>query len=125
VCRFIEQGCEQWLPDDLLHLFLPKETTDNSLHRNTTDTIITDKSPTKGLDKIYSQILEHSFKGVTNGKDRQQLASIFRQVVGVIVILFNPLSVVSISRLLHVNDRKVRLRLRHLHSVLEVPNSPS
>ena len=114
VCRFIEQGGEQWPPDDLLCLIL---------QGNANNVIITDESPTKDLDKMYSQILQLSFKGINSPKDRQQLASIFRQVVGAIVILFNPLSAVSIARLLDVDGKIIQMRLRHLHSVLEVPNS--
>jgi hypothetical protein len=123
VCRFIEEGGEQWLPDDLLHLFLPNESIDDSSLRNASNMIITNESPTQELDKMYTQILEHSFKGVHNEQDRQQLASIFRQVVGAIVIFFNPLSAITIARLLDVDGRTIQMRLRHLHSVLEVPDN--
>jgi NACHT domain len=114
VCRFIEQGGEQWPPDDLLCLILQGDA--NNI-------ITTDESPTKDLDKMYSQILKLSFKGIKSLNDKQNLASIFRQVIGAIVILFNPLSAISIARLLDVKDEIVQMRLRHLHSVLEVPDS--
>jgi NACHT domain len=114
LCRFIEQGGEQWPPDDLLCLIL---------QGNANNIIITDESPTKDLDKMYSQILQLSFKAINSPKDRQQLASIFRQVVGTIVILFNPLSASSIARLLDIDGKIIQMRLRHLHSVLEVSDS--
>jgi hypothetical protein len=85
--------------------------------------IVTNESPTKDLDKMYSQILEHSFKDIKITKDRQQLASIFRQVVGAIAILLSPLSVISITRLLAIDGGIIQRRLRHLHSVLEVPEN--
>ena len=49
--------------------------------------------------RIYTQILEHLFRDVdvNNLKGRQQLASILKQIVGVIVILFNPLSAAGIQ----------------------------
>jgi hypothetical protein len=62
VCRFIEQGGEQWPLDNLLRLILLNEATDCS-QGNANNMIITNEYPTKDLDKIYSQILEHSFKG--------------------------------------------------------------
>ncbi|KAH0558822.1 hypothetical protein GP486_004538 [Trichoglossum hirsutum] len=118
VCRFVEESGEQWPPDDLLYLFLPDENMD-SLDR---DTIMTpDESPTKELDRMYAQILEHSLRGVHNLKDRQSLASILRKVAGAVVVLFNPLSAIAIVRLLDMDKRRVQMRLNHLHSVLEVP----
>jgi hypothetical protein len=125
VCRFVEQGGEQWPPDDLLRLLLSDESTDNSTQRDGDNMIITDESPTRDLDKMYSQILEHSYKGVKSLKDRQQVVSLFKQVVGTIVVLFNPLSAISIARLLGVDSKRIQMRLRHLHSVLEAPDSQS
>ncbi|KAI9858001.1 MAG: hypothetical protein M1813_007971 [Trichoglossum hirsutum] len=103
VCRFVEESGEQWAPDDLLHLFLPNERADSLV-----------------WDAI---ILKYSLKGIHNLKDKQYLASILRQVVGTVAILFNPLSAIAIARLLDVDDGKVQMRLRHLHSVLEIPDS--
>src|SRR5436305_5481588 len=85
----------------------------------------THESSTKALDDMYSQVLEYSFKDVKNPKDRQDLESIFRLVVGAIVILLNPLSAVSITKLLNEDGMIIQMRLRHLHSVLEVPDSQS
>ena len=42
----------------------------------------TKKSPTKELDMMYTQVLEHSLK-ILN-ENEEQLAAIFRQVVGAI-----------------------------------------
>jgi NACHT domain len=125
VCRFIEQKGEQWPPDDLLRLILLNGTTDDSSPRNASNTNITDDSPTKDLDEMYSQILEHSFTNINTLKDRQNLTSIFRQVIGAIVILFNPLPAISIARLLDIDNKRIQMRLRHLHSVLEVPDRQS
>jgi len=72
---------------------------------------------------IYTQVLEHSLKNVRNEKDKEQLATIFRQVVGSIVILFDPLSPIAIARLLNMDSKVVKIRLNHLRSVLEAPDS--
>jgi hypothetical protein len=63
---------------------------------------------------MYTQILEHSLKNVHNNKDKQQLGTIFRKVVGAIVILFDPLSPIAIARLLDVDGRIIQKRL-HLY----------
>jgi hypothetical protein len=47
----------------------------------------------------------------------------FKLVVGLIVILFNPLSPIAIARLLNIDNGVVKKRLNHLHSILEVLNS--
>src|SRR5438045_470148 len=46
-----------------------------------------------------------------------------RQVVDTIAVLFNPLSDMVIARLLNVDSRIIQMRLRHLHSILEVLGS--
>ena len=117
VCRFIKEGSKDFPADNLLRLFIPdKPMTDILLQRSRS--ISTESSPTKELDMIYTQVLEHSLKN--RNEDEEQLAAIFRHVVGAIVILFDPLSYIAISRLLNMDDRLIKLRLNHLRSVLEV-----
>jgi hypothetical protein len=117
VCRFIEKGIEDFPANDLLRLVLPDENIANTskMSRN----ITTYESPTKELDMIYTQVLEYSLKNVRHAKDKEQLATTFRLVVGSIVILFNPLSPFAIARLLNMDVEVVKKRLNHLRSVLE------
>ncbi|KAK6495981.1 hypothetical protein TWF481_003026 [Arthrobotrys musiformis] len=117
VCRFIKTQSDQWLPQRLLETFLPQ----NELGHRRKGPTVPSSSPTKELDAIYIQILNHSIKGVGEGKDKEELTKEFRQVVGSIVILSEPLSVAVLGRLLDIDQETVRLRLRHLHSVLNVP----
>lgn len=63
----------------------------------------------------------HSLRGAKENKDKERLAEEFRQVVGSIVILSEPLSAAALGRLLDFDQETIRLRLRHLHSVLNVP----
>ena len=125
VCRFIEQEGKHWPPDDIFRLLLPNENTDNSLQGSSSNATSTDESPTVYLDKMYSRILEHPLKGIKNPEKRQQLTLIFRQIIGAIVILFNPLSAICIARLLYVDVKTIQIWLRHLYSVLNVPDSQS
>ena len=119
VCRFIEEGIQDFSADNLLYLILPEEsTTKTSLQRS--GDIITYKSHTKKLDMMYTRVLEHSLKG--RNEDKEQLAALSRQVVGAIVILFDPLSPIAIARLLNIDDKIIKKRLNHLCSVLEAPN---
>lgn len=114
VCQFIEENGEQWSPNDLLHLILPHgRTTDSSLWKSG-NTVITHELPTKELDTMYTQILEHSLKNVHNEKDKQLLVGIFRQVVGAIVNLFDPLSIIAIVGILPFNESTNDIEGLHL-----------
>ena len=123
VCRFIEEGGEQWPPQDLLDLVLPDDSTSGSLLRKPGQTVATHKSPTKEVDEIYTQVLECSFKRVHDERDKQQLAEAFRQVVGAIIVLFEPLPTTALAGLLPARKETINMRLRHLRSVLDVTES--
>jgi hypothetical protein len=124
VCRFIAEHSEQYPVDGLLRLVLPDNSITGSSIQAPYD-VITNDSPTKELDMMYTVILEESVRNVHDGKDKPQLVMIFRQVVGAIVILFNPLSTIAIARLLDMQITTVKKRLDHLHSVLEVRDEQS
>ncbi|KAL7972428.1 WD40-repeat-containing domain protein [Trichoderma sp. SZMC 28014] len=55
---------------------------------------------------------------------RIKIVKSFRLIVGTIVTLFQPLSAVSLSRLLNISEDFVADRLRLLHSVLDIPEDP-
>jgi hypothetical protein len=117
VCRFIKTN-EQWSPRQLLEVFLPSDEP-NDLQSRTYN--VPSTSPTTDLDKIYTQILEHSFKGVGEEEDKKKLARDFKQVIGTMAILSEPLSATALRKLLALDQETVHLRLRHLRSVLNVP----
>jgi NACHT domain len=118
VCRFIEDGGEQWPPDDLLRVVLPDYYEPDS----SSDMKPTQDSLTEELDIMYTHILKHSLRNVHNERTKLQLAGIFRQVVGAILNLFDPLPAVAIARLLNLHDGIVQARLQNLRSVLIVPD---
>lgn len=101
LCRFL--GDPNWRPNKRLEVIL----SDQSRY-------IT------GMDSTYIPVLKHILSG-DDEENSQQLASEFKEIVGVIVILANPLSVNSLSRLIENDPDDVQCRLEKLHSVLSVP----
>ena len=118
VCRFIKTH-DLWSPQQLLEVFLPSETPD---HSQTCTRKIPSTSPTAELDTIYTQILTHSIRGVSTDEDMKELAKDFKQVIGTIVILSESLSATALGELLDLKQETVHLTLRHLRSVLNVPD---
>ena len=119
VCSFIEEGGENWPPHELLRLALGDNSSSKS-QQPSGGTATTHRPPTEELDQIYRQILNHSFKTVKDERDKHQLFRIFRQVVGAIVILFEPLSTTALAKLFEVEKEIVSRRIRHLRSILDV-----
>ena len=80
---------------------------------------------TEELDQMYTIVLQNSIKGRYTKEERQRIAFRFRYVVGSIVLLFSPLPILELYRLLHdshlQSQRELEDTLRPLHSVLDVP----
>ncbi|KAL3491549.1 quinon protein alcohol dehydrogenase-like superfamily [Aspergillus germanicus] len=57
-------------------------------------------------------------------QDSRQLVQKFRELIGIVILLATPLSVVTISQLVHMDLDSINNLLRLLHSVLEVPRDP-
>ncbi|KAF5860731.1 hypothetical protein ETB97_001238 [Aspergillus alliaceus] len=101
MCRIFEDP--QWDPVDSLAEVLS--------HRN-------DASK---LDGTYLPVLNRLLTKQSE-KQKKQLVQEFQEVVGAIVMLQSPLSIISLSRLINLPERMVSLRLNSLHSVLSVPD---
>jgi hypothetical protein len=85
-----------------------------------------DSSPLERLDQIYTQVLKSSIwrnchEG--NKKERKERSDLFRQVIGPLIILFDPLSSAALSTVLGLQSKKTKVLLELLHSVLNVPES--
>jgi hypothetical protein len=78
-------------------------------------------SPMQALDKIYAQILEKSVLGDLDESDREEVINLFKQIVGTIVVLFEPLSKGALSDLLRISVHDTDSILDTLHSVLNIP----
>lgn len=72
-----------------------------------------------GLDKTYLPILNQLILERDKQEHNHVIAE-FRNVVGPIILLANPLSAPSLSSLLEISLRDIGEVLRHLHSVLNI-----
>ncbi|KAH8723582.1 hypothetical protein GQ44DRAFT_773954 [Phaeosphaeriaceae sp. PMI808] len=81
--------------------------------------------PERKLDEIYTTVLASSMRGEYNEAEGKMLYEQFRQVVGPIVTMRDPLSVVSLASLLRKDVATHRRTLGNLHSVLDVPEADS
>ena len=76
------------------------------------------------LDATYLPILNQLIVKTT-GLERKRLVDQFRNVVGSIILLAEPLSRSSLSRLLDISTAAIAGRLNSLHSVLNIPSNPN
>ena len=88
-----------------------------SLPQHTTD------EGKSGVDQLYMQVLDHAFCNVHVGDT--QLYSCLRSILGTVMLIFNPLSIKSLSELLkrHHTSSYILSTMRSLHSLLLVPDS--
>jgi len=74
-----------------------------------------------GVDQLYTNVLQQAFSGVHAETSQQRLS--FQTVVGTILLIFNPLSIKSLSEFLGHKMQHIHNTLRSLHSLLLVPES--
>jgi len=79
-----------------------------------------------GIDTLYTEILRHAYHDMgpdSQKQDNQEVYRRFRSVVGAVLLAFNPLSMESLSSLLHDFDTPsdISTALNSLHSLLLVP----
>jgi len=72
-----------------------------------------------GIDLLYTQILEQAFCDVESSE--QELYFHLRSVLGMVLLVFNPLPMKVLSTLFKISD--ISAALRSLHSVLLLPNN--
>ena len=103
LARFIESEHHQ--PSERLRLIIAPP--DSTVHEGRA-----------GIDPLYTYVLIHGFSDVKEGSVFAGL----RRVLGVVILAFNPLSRVQIVETLNVKPNHITTTLRHLHSVLLIPN---
>ena len=74
-----------------------------------------------GIDPLYTQVFQHAFSNVMEDTVFANL----RRVLAAVVLAFNPLSRRQIAEILDIKTSLITATLRHLHSVLLVPNENS
>jgi hypothetical protein len=101
--RFV--ASEHHEPNERLQLVVSE--VDNTTHEGRT-----------GIDSLYSQVLLHAFSDVLE----ETVFDNVRRVLGTIVLAFIPLSRAELSKFLRIPPSTIRTTLRHLHSVILVPD---
>ena len=91
-----------------------------SPRRQLADILSYDTEHISRQDATYLPIMNHLFSGRTV-RGEEKLSQGFREVIGTIIILQNPLSVSSIANLLDIAEEDVRCTIDLLHSVLYIP----
>lgn len=81
--------------------------------------------PQRKLDEIYTTVLTISIQGEYDETEHRMLHKLFRQAVGPIVTLLDPLSVNSLAELLGKDVETLRRTLTNLNSVLDVSETKS
>lgn len=81
---------------------------------------VVDRSPQKGLDTIYSRILQSSVVGDAIEEEKEDIRNRFQVTVGAIVMLFEPLSATALGNMLSMPQSTIREALQSLYSVLSV-----
>ncbi|PTD07628.1 Vegetative incompatibility protein HET-E-1 [Fusarium culmorum] len=80
--------------------------------------------PEKKLDQIYITVLRESAMRAADD-EKEELYLMLRQVIGAIAILYSPLHMEPLSRLLDLNLRDVNETLNDLHTILYIPKHSS
>jgi len=80
-------------------------------------------APERHLNEIYITILNNSVSHGYDDCEREELLHRLRKVLGNIVVLSSPLSVSSLSRLIHLTGQEVNQTLDDLHAILDIPTA--
>ncbi|KAL4928943.1 uncharacterized protein BDV17DRAFT_298409 [Aspergillus undulatus] len=82
---------------------------------------LTEPSGSK-MDKTYRPVLNQLL--TEDESDMEQLVEEFQKIIGVIILLADPLSLCALADLLRIPEEDISNRLDSFHSVLSVPDDP-
>ncbi|KEQ80712.1 WD40 repeat-like protein, partial [Aureobasidium pullulans EXF-150] len=119
ICKLVNMAVPLFIFASTVCRFV-KDPTRNPVHQ--LQAILEQRHRNSKLDATYRPVLEQMCLG-RDKEDQGRWASDFRQVVGVIITVFEPLSIASLETLLQPDDFDIRLTLAALHSVLDVSES--
>jgi hypothetical protein len=77
-------------------------------------------APDKHLDEIYTFVLKQSIGPGYMDNEKDEAYYMLRQILGSTAVLFSPLSIHSLSRLLCIAKEDIDQTLEGLHSILDV-----
>jgi NACHT domain len=103
-CRFIREGLSA---DERLQILLEGSSAP--------------ATPEEHLNRIYVTVLRNSVQPRYTEQEKHRLYSMLRELLGSIVILFSPLSVESLSVLLHTTKQQIDRTLKFLHAIIDIP----
>jgi len=78
-------------------------------------------TPEEHLNGIYITVLRTSIQGSYTEQESLRLHDLLRGVLGAIVVLFSPLSLESLSKMLRIPKQRVDRTLKDLHSIFDIP----
>jgi type II secretory pathway predicted ATPase ExeA len=104
ICRFV--GDRDWLPEKRLLAILQ-------------DKAVTS---TSDMDRTYLPVLNQLFTS-KNRSDFTLLLQEFQDIIGVIILLTTPLSVIALAQLTGISKDDISNRLNRFHSVLNIPDN--
>jgi hypothetical protein len=81
----------------------------------------TGSEPERHLDTIYTTILRASVHETYSKEEQEEAYDYMRLILGSIVILFSPLSVDALSKLLGLPSKDTSETIAELHSILDIP----
>lgn len=105
VCRFVEDLA--WSPEERLEDFLRDPATTSA----------------SDMDRTYLPIL-NQLTADKSQVDLEKLQQELQDIIGAIILLATPLSVIALSKLINIRQRVIRNRLESFNSVLSVPSDP-
>ena len=88
--------------------------------RRLNDVLTYDAAEISKQDVTYLPIMDHLFSD-HGEREKEKLSLEFRNIVGSIIVLETPLSIISLATLLDVSQEEIRCRLDSLHAVLNIP----
>lgn len=119
ICKLVDMAVPLFIFASTVCRFV-KDPTRNPKHQ--LQAVLKQSHRNSKLDATYRPVLEQMYLG-RDKEDQRQWASDFRKVVGVIITVFEPLSVASLEGLLQPDDFDIHLILAALHSVLDISES--
>lgn len=103
-CRFIREGL---FAEERISLLLERQ--------------MSSTSPEGHLNGIYTTVLSNSIHMNYTEQETQRFYTMLRDILGSLVVLFSPLSIESLSKLLLLSMRSIERSLNDLHAIINIP----
>ncbi|KAH6853275.1 WD40-repeat-containing domain protein [Chaetomium sp. MPI-CAGE-AT-0009] len=84
-----------------------------------------DAGPQKQLDQIYTDVIRDSIRKDYSHEEKAEICNILREVLGSIVVLAAPVSMLSLASLLSIPPSDIKETLLDLHTIFHIPSQPT